>query len=229
MNRLMILVSALLLALGFSASTAFAADPPTLPSSPTAARPWLKMNSTTFPVSTVSVLEQFDRVSRYDLRLMPQDRARLDAMLETGQGIEVWVPDGIGLDYLTGRVNGKPGVYRGMRKQLGGSHRALMFDLGNGKTVYWFTGQKGISCNNIGVVIYSPPPIAFQSPPLPKKVVCRMVAVRSTDYEGVGYTQLPGFILPSCCPQCVPSQFIGGLGFQTGSPSNSTEYIRVCE
>ena len=173
-------------------------------SSVTTARPWLKMNPTTFPVSTASVLEQFDRVSRYHLGLNSQDRARLAMLLETNGGVEVMVPDGITFNYLTGRCDGKPCVYEKMRKQLGRVDRALLFDLGNGKFVYWFTGERGKSCNNIGVVINSPPPIAFTStppPPAPPKKNCRLVPVTQPGTQPRFRYIAEGV---ACCLSCTP-------------------------
>lgn len=195
----------------------------TLPSSATTiARPWLKMNPTTFQVSHASVLDQYVRVAEVDSRLTGAMRDRLARMLRAGEGEVVEVPDGIVYDYLTGRVNGGPGVYRTMRQALGRSHRALLFDLGDGVYVYWFTGEKGISCNNIGVVIV-PPPVAYLPPPSPPKKSCRVVA-RTIAAPPPTFTFYQSFVLPGCC--CLT--YIPGLVTSSVPQSDSTSFETVC-
>ena len=179
-----------------------------LPSSASADRPWLRMNPTTFQLSHSAVLEQYDRVAVYDAVLTPAKRERLAAALEAGEGIEVWVPDGIGLDYLTGRRGGQPHVYEGMVKQIGRSDRALLFDLGDGVYLYWFTGTDE-SCNNIGVVIVPPEPVAYYAPP-PPPIEYVWVMMPEEDlqvFRGQGF--IPSVYIQTCCNN--PGGYCSGM------------------
>ena len=225
MNRSMSILSALIVALSLCVGI-FPAQANTLPSSSVpASRPWLVMNPTTFQATPAAVLSQYDRVAAVDSRLTPEKRARLAAMLVSEEGVVVEVPDGISLDYLTGRLQGQPGVYRGMQKQLGRSDRALMFDLGDGVTLYWFTGDKGKSCNNIGLVI-TPPPMAYSTPPPPpKKTVCRTLYAQQQS-PGIEGTFISSLYFPGCCcgPFYVPAYYQPGT-----APSPMTIATTVCQ
>lgn len=181
-------------------------------------RHWLKMNPSTFTASNAAVLEQYDRAANLDARLTSEKRARLAAMLLAGQGIVVMVPDGIGLDYLTGRFEGSPFVYVSMQKKLGRSDRALIYDLGDGVTLYWFTGQKNMSCNNIGIVINRPPPAPGvpPPPPQPKKQVCQIVYTQRQSQPTAGQF-IPSLYLVNCCCEVfyTPSLYLSGNSSDT--------------
>ena len=188
-------------------------------------RKWLRMNPTTFPASNKAVLEQYDRAAKLDSRLTAEKRAHLAQMLQNGQGIPVMVPDGIGLDYLTGRFEGSPFVYVGMVKKLGRDDRALLYDLGDGVTIYWFTGAKE-SCNNIGIVIKRPPvPVGMAFvPPKPHKVVCQTVYAQKQQQPTEG-TFISSLYLPNCCCEVLytPSLYLSG-----GQGSTMTIAYQVC-
>lgn len=188
-------------------------------------RRWLRMNPSTFAVSNAAVLEQYDRVARLDSRLNPEKRVRLATMLQANQGVSFVMPDGICLDWLTGRFEGSPFVYSGMCKALGRNDQGLMFDLGDGVTIYWFTGDEGRSCNNIGVVIKNPiVPGVPVVPPTPKKIVCQTVYSQrqSQPTEGVFISSL--YLVDCCCDVLyTPSLYIPG-----GSPDTMTFAIQVC-
>jgi hypothetical protein len=184
------------------------------------------MNPTTFPVGNASVLEQYDRAAKLDSRLTLEKRARLATMLQMGQGVVVSMPDGICLDWLTGRFEGSPFVYSGMCKALGRDDRALMYELGDGVTIYWFTGIKGQSCNNIGIVIKKKPPAPNEpnEPAKPKKLVCQTVYVqkRSEPTQGVFISSL--YLVDCCCDVLyTPSLYLPG-----GSQDNMTIAYQVC-
>ena len=189
-------------------------------------RKWLRMNPSTFAVSNAAVLEQYDRAARLDSRLTPEKRAHLATMLQAKEGVEVMVPDGICLDWLTGRFEGSPFVYSGMCKGLGRNDRALMYDLKDGVTIYWFTGEKGKSCNNIGIVIKKkpPPPGIPAEPAKPKEIVCQTVYSQrqSPPTEGLFISSL--YLVDCCCDVLyTPSLYIPG-----GSPDTMTFAIQVC-
>lgn len=188
---------------------------------------WLKMNPTTYAVSTASVLEQFDRVARSDSRLTPFMRDKLEAMVRTGEGVEVMVPDGIVLDYLTGRRNNKQHVYPAMLKKLGRDDRALLFTLGDGVSIYWFTGEK-TSCNNIGVVfqttvILIPEPVVAMLPPKKPQYKMQVQTKYTTNNNAVYY---PAFMLAGCLP-CCPPQYYSSLYFQNTSTDKSSTFTMV--
>ena len=198
-----------------------------LPSSDeTLSRNWLRMNPTTFTATNAAVHEQYDRAAKLDPRLTTEKRARLALMLQGRQGVQVMVPDGIGLDYLTGRFEGSPFVYTGMVKKLGREDRALMFDLGDGVTIYWFTGARGVSCNNIGIVIKRPPSPFGMAPPPPKphKVVCQTVYAQKQQQPPEG-TFISSLYLPNCCCEVLytPSLYLSG-----GQASTMTIGYQVC-
>ncbi len=73
----------------------------------------------------------------------------------------VMLPDGIVLDYLNGRSRGQSVTFFNKKKQTGRDDRALLCDLGDGLSAYWFTGVKGQSCNNVAFVL-PPVPVAAQ-------------------------------------------------------------------
>lgn len=230
--RALFLYAVALMAVGLVAVTPLHAQTTTstaeLPSSSEVYKTaWLKMNPTTYAVSTASVLEQFDRVARSDSRLTPVMRDRLEAMVRTGEGIEVRVPDGIVLDYLTGRRDNKQHVYLAMLKKLGRDDRALLFTLGDGVSIYWFTGEK-TSCNNIGVVferilILEPVPVMTILPP--KKPQYKMQGV--TKYTtNVNAVYLPAFMLAGCSP-CCPPQYYPSLFIQNASTDKSSTFTMV--
>lgn len=209
----------------FATSTVTTASLPS--SDEVISRSWLRMNPTTFTASNAAVLEQYDRAAKLDPRLTSEKRARLAAMLQAGQGVVVSVPDGIGLDYLTGRFEGSPFVYAGMNKKLGREDRALMFDLGEGLTIYWFTGVKGQSCNNIGIVIKRPPVPVGMAPPPPKphKMVCQTVYAQRREEATQQGTFISSIYLPNCCCEVLytPSLYLSG-----GSSSTMTFAYSVC-
>ncbi len=185
---------------------------------------WRVMNPTTYDVKHDSVLSQFDRLVPHDNRLTPQKRARLADMLKKGEGTVAAVPDGINLDFLTGRRQGSPFVWTDMEKALGRSDRALMFDLGDGVIIYWFTGDPGKSCNNIGVVF-----VPKKDTPPPKiKIVCAMVPEEESKvFRSQGY--IPAVYISSCCTGGVcGSAFIGGLRKHVDRNEQDAARVRVC-
>ena len=194
--------------------------------------PWLVMNPTTFQLTHAAVLEQYDRVAAVESALTPEKRDQLEAMLAAGAGEEVWVPDRIGLDYLTGRKTGQPYVYERMRKEIGRVDRALLFDLGDGVYVYWFTGTQE-SCNNIGVVVLPPEPLTgfseYVAPPPPIEYVWVMMPQHDLEvFRAQGY--IPSVYVQACCNNpggFCSSLFISGQLFMGGQVDEDPTLIRV--
>lgn len=192
-------------------------------------RTWRKMNPSTFTLSNASVLSQFDRVASYEPRFTSEKKERLAEMLVNDEGEEVWVPDGISFDYLTGRSHGKPFVYQKMRKGLDRVDRALLYDLGDGVYIYWFTGVKGVSCNNIAVVILSPSRVE------------RTVVKKIQEYRWVMMPQdkleifrmqgfIPSLYIQACCNNpggYCSGQFISGQVFGGGRVDIDPTMVRV--
>lgn len=224
-TRLGLLLSSVL-TFGTFAIPAIAATENLPTSSSSTHHDWLRMNPTTFQVSDVAVLDQYDRAAHKDSRLTAQNRAKLVEMLAAKQGVEVTVPDGITLDILTGRCNNAPCVYTAMRKQLGRDDRALMFDLGEGVTMYWFTGVKDQSCNNIGVVFGKPKvPFGMAPPPPPPPPKFQYRLERVTTVIPVGDSMyLSPVWLASCCCQPI---MVGGYVVGYTSTDRSTTYMMV--
>jgi hypothetical protein len=167
------LLSMILIMGGVWWSVASAAD--NLPSSPApgAFSPWKKMHPSTFDLSVDAVWEQCERTRTTETWLTPKQCTLLTEKLEAKQCKEVMVPDGTKLDRLLGRVNGGTGKsmpWAKQEKQTGRLDRALLCDLGSGVHSYWFTGQKGKSCNNVAFV-YLPPAKPVVITPLPAPVV----------------------------------------------------------
>jgi hypothetical protein len=188
---------------------------------------WRVMNPTTFQLSHAAILNQYDRVAAVDARMTAEKRTLLERMLASGGGREVWVPDGVDLDYLTGRRQGQPHVYERMEKQIGRTDRAILFDLGDGVSLYWFTGTRE-SCNNIGIVINEPRP----SEPLVVTVTQYMyVLMPQEDHEvfrGQGY--IPSLYLAACCNNpggVCSSLYLSGMLFEPGSVHSTPTLVRV--
>jgi hypothetical protein len=130
---------------------------------------WETMKPSSFQASIASVLEQCNRaagVSKDD-RLTVKMCQEMAPMIADKKCSVVMVPDGTVFDLMNGQVNGRSGVALNQKKALGREDRALLCDLGNRTYAYWFTGEKGKSCNNVGIVFVAPPTKA--APPTPAK------------------------------------------------------------
>ena len=196
-------------------------------SSQTMTGKWRVMNPTTFQLGQAAVLNQYDRVKAIDSRLTAQKRSRLEQMLTAGGGREVWVPDGIGLDYLTGRQDGRPYVYENMKKQIGRADRALLFDLGDGVYLYWFTGTRE-SCNNIGVVITPPPTLVAAPPPVAEFTWVLMPQDDLDIFRAQGY--IPSIYIAGCCNNSggvCSGFFVSSLLLEPGQVDSDPTLVRV--
>ncbi len=207
------------------ATPAFAQNTSSLPTSSSPVQmDWRVMNRTTFPSTAVAAVQQ----CRSNVALSDTDPLdgvkcdRLQEMLSAGQCRSVSVPDGIVLDILNGNRDGRRHAYRSARKALGRDDQALHCDAGGGVHFYWFTGENR-SCNNLGVVFTTPPPVAVVPNPPPQRtqVTCRNVT--TTQYRRPeNPTYLPGFLNVDCC---CGSTYVGALLLQTGDQGGYSQTI----
>lgn len=209
-----------------------AALPASASSLPSSTQPatgeWTVMRPSSFPGTIASAVEQCERDAalRTDDLFTRQHCIRFRTMLTGNECREVMVPDGIVHDHMNAY---RARVTHNVVKKTGRLDRALLCNLGGGVFGYWYTGVKGQSCNNVAISIvvprltYAPPP----PPPLPKKKVCRSVAV--VQYAPVNqYVYLPGYVLPEYCPPGVT--FVPSMLLNNGAgPDKSTTFIEVCE
>jgi hypothetical protein len=129
---------------------------------------WTAMKPSSFPASLTSILEQCNRaahVSNSD-RLTTAMCQKLPSLVSSKRCKVDMVPDDLVLDYMNGRESGQSRLTFGVKKALGRSDRATICDLGNRTFAYWFTGEKGKSCNNVGIVFTAPPRKVAPPPPL---------------------------------------------------------------
>jgi hypothetical protein len=172
-------VRASLLVLGLMASPALAESLPT--SSTPAIGAWREMHPSTFPGTHKSAVDQCLRDAALDMAdlLTPEKCELARQKLATGDYKVAMVKDGVVHDFM----NGRGSVSRNVVKATGRIDRALLLDLGNGVHMYWYTGDRGRSCNNAGITIVVPvatpivvPPAPPAIPPEPK---CRLVKTGS--------------------------------------------------
>jgi hypothetical protein len=237
---------------GFGSSVVAAADAQELPTSAVRGyfHPWKIMHPSTFTVKMDAVWEQCNRTEPRESWLTPKHCSLLIEMIEGKQCKVVMVPDGIRLDRLLGRVNGGTGAsqpWARQEKQTGRLDRALLCDLGDGVHSYWFTGDKGKSCNNVAFV-HLPPPLAVAPvpPPVVKKPervlvplptpvpppppagkwVCVQVPVSEALQSPVGHHH-EGFVLRNdCC--CDNDLVVRSHTFYVGSTVQSAGYTEQC-
>lgn len=133
---------------------------------------WTVMKPSSFPAGLTSILEQCTRaahVSNSD-RLTTAMCQKLPALVQSGRCQKRLVSDGIVFDYMNGSESGRSRITFGVEKALGRSDLATICDLGNRTFAYWFTGERGKSCNNVGIVFTAPPlqpiPKGSATPPM---------------------------------------------------------------
>lgn len=132
---------------------------------------WTKMNPSTFDLTVEAAGKQCDRAQLTETWLTPKHCRQFVSMLEAGQCPVVAVSDGVRFDRLLGRVNGngRSEAWPRQEKQTGRLDRALLCDVGDGVHIYWFTGDKGKSCNNVAIAFVPPKPVL---PPKTPRIVC---------------------------------------------------------
>ena len=191
---------------------------------------WRVMHPSTFSGTVASAIEQCQHDAELSTtdQLTPEKCALAERLLSSNQYVTVLVPDGIKHDMMNGRQDGRSFVSRNVEKQTGRMDRAIVLDLGDGVFMYWYTGVRNQSCNNVAFS-FVVTPINLTSPPPnapPPQLRCRLVEVRQ-EAAGPSYTYLPGFIIPAWCP---PGAVVPGLFLQSGGQSDpAITYITVCD
>lgn len=224
MNRFQILLSALLMALGFSTPALATQNLPSS-SNPASGR-WTKMTPSSFPGTIRSAREQCLRDVALDRtgQVTVEKCELLLRMLSSGQCAIVMVPDGTVHDIMNGRVNGRSTVTHNVEKRLGRLDQATLCDLGNGVHAYWYTGVLKVSCNNVAFSFVTPPP----PPPVavvPPKPKCHYVT-RTRQTQSTGGLFLQSVYLPGC--DCCAPLYVPGLWLPPSTPDNTQETILVC-
>lgn len=171
---------------------------------------------------------------------------RLKAKRDSGDYVDVWVPESTAEAPMVFNVmngfNPQRGSYTTLlvEQKLGRAVEAELYDMGtdiygNRLYAYFFTGEDG--CNNIAWVIIPPSPPAPPEPDQEEtvvdvretRVVCRLVRV-GRGYGSPTYQFTPGFLLPSCCPECVGPTLVPGQFRQLNAGGlRSSSWRRVCE
>lgn len=175
-----IMLALLLVIMGFmlNVTSVQAAELPT--SENPAKGNWTAMKPSSFKVDMISVIEQCNRAaaaSKKDRLTIPMCQ-QLPALIQSGRCKKDQVPDDVVFDYMNGSESGQSRITHNVRKLLGRSDSAIICNLGNRTFAYWFTGEPGVSCNNVGIVFTAPPlkpirpaPPLSQLPPAPPVVI----------------------------------------------------------
>lgn len=158
---------AALTALLMIALPSWASDLPT--SENPATGKWTRMRPTSFSPTLRSAIEQCNRTAAVDAkdRLTPEKCVRFEELLRGSECRKVLVIDGVVFDFMNGRESGQSRVTRHVAKQIGRPDVALLCDLGDRVHAYWFMGDQGRSCNNVGIVFEASPTVRVD-PPAPK-------------------------------------------------------------
>jgi hypothetical protein len=155
---------------------------------------WEKMT----PSSFAGIVSHLVRQCRAQAGINPSDAltlqkcTQLEEQVRSDQCSVIYVPseETIVFDFLQGRKDGESVTLEAVQKDLGRLDRALWCDLGDVHT-YWFTGESGVSCNNLGTVLLPPPataaaplnPVATVPGPIEKN--CRLVKVKEKWEPGI--------------------------------------------
>ncbi|MEZ4195062.1 MAG: hypothetical protein R3B53_01545 [Candidatus Paceibacterota bacterium] len=183
-------------------------------------------------------------------RLTPAHCAELREKYGKGDYTVVYVNDGIVHDLMGARVNGQSKVVQLTEKQLGRSDRALRFRLSGDIDGYWYTGDKGVSCNNFAVTflpvsplpllalkpaVVKPDPVksveyvapVFKEPALP---ICRVASRTSVAPARVQHTFVNGVHIPHLCGCGHGGTYLPEMRSTTVIPSTTTTEMKlVCE
>lgn len=174
-------------------------------------RKWQKMHASSFVGTVSDLVRQCRAQSIIDMNdsLTMEKCLSLEALAIFDKGVVVSVPDGVVFTFMQGRVAGKSVTLKNIEKKLGREDKALWFYLGDGVHAYWFTGEKGVSCNNLAIVLplkpkpepkLEPKPAVY-IPPLEKKPFSDVVG-RPT------ISVVPSVQLQGCC--CDDPKIING-------------------
>ncbi len=127
---------------------------------------WTKMRPASFAPTLASAMEQCKRSAALDPNdpLTPEKCVKMEELLRGSECRKVLVRDGKIFDQMNGRENGRSFIRKNVEKSLGRADPALLCDPGDQVSIYWFIGDKGRSCNNIGIVFTAPPGLPTPTP-----------------------------------------------------------------
>lgn len=146
---------------------------------------WSRMTPATFEPTTAAAVRQCEaqaRESASDRLTLAHCVTLRNHLVANTCDVEPAVADGLRLAFMSERG----GILHNVVKRIGRAHRALRCDLGDGVIAYYFTGEPGISCNNVGIVFTDLPPR------------CRWVP-SETIQPGVPGFYLPGVYIDNPC------------------------------
>jgi hypothetical protein len=202
-------------------ASAFAETALVLQTESPAPNSWRKMNPNSFSDSIAAAVVQCERDARHSTvdRLTSSHCATFKRKLEAGQcDVGARVADGQPYTFM----NGPGRVYLGMTKRTGRIDVTTRCDVGDDITIDWFKGEKGISCNNIGVIIQPKmTPIALA--PAPAKPNCRYVTTTKQSSPSGGL--LLSSVNSCCCIGFTPPLWIP----PSGNLDNTVQTTLVCD
>ncbi len=129
---------------------------------------WKQMRANSFSVDiklALSIDDQCGRIVAFDDRITADDCHEAMVRYEVGECKIELVSQGTRLDALTGLLRGKPHVWTNKEVALDHDPLATHCVLANGKEFFFFNGEPGVSCYNLGVKL--PKPVVPLPPPEP--------------------------------------------------------------
>lgn len=188
-------------------------------------RSWQKMNASSYDGTVPDLIRQCraQAVIEMDDSLTMEKCLALEALAKTKKGQIVMVPDmdegkRVVFTFMQGRVAGKSVTLKNLGKNLDREDRALWFYLGDGVHAYWFTGVRGVSCNNLAMVLLPPPPKPTVYIPLKTKTFSDVVGGRTIHV-------VPSVQLQNCC--CETRVVNGSVYIDKGPKIKSKGYSQT--
>jgi hypothetical protein len=176
-----------------------------LPSSSLPAKSeWKKMRPASFEATNESAYKQCLRTAglsdgdalNYEKCLILKDKLEHAERYPVDEQCH-WtlVPDDIVFNYMNGITNGRSGVKQLVKKKLGREDKAQLCSLGHGWYSYFFRGDAGKSCNNVGFVYVMPTP---PTPPVKEVIKYHKVLFSDPVHSGT-YQHLDALLIENCC------------------------------
>lgn len=192
-------------------------------------RSWQKMNASSYEGTVPDLIRQCRAQAVLDVEdgLTMEKCLVLEELAKAGKGQVISVPDEhegqrVVFTFMQGRHNGKSVTLKNLGKELGREDRAVWFYLGNGVHAYWFTGERGVSCNNLAMVLLPPPVLPKPTMHIPLK--------RKKFSDVVGGSEVhvvPSVQLRNCC--CDTEVVNGSVYIDEGPKIKSKGYSQTGE
>lgn len=143
---------------------------------------WERMNPSSFKGTVSDLFRQCvaQAAKNKEDRLTSAKCDLLKELATAKLGESVLVKDGTSFTFLQGRVGGVSKTLPERVKKLGRYDKALLFDLGDDVYAYWFTGDRGRSCNNLATVL--PPPLKVSTQSV--RIVCQQTPIGGVVNDG---------------------------------------------